>query len=294
MRVDQAHRLLGVIARDQHTGAARVQVRHEVAERRDVKQRQREQIAIDGREPEALNDHKRRRDHVRVREHGAPRDHVYRRGGDHREGIVAAHLAGRRRRLAELVPVRDAALGTRPLTDDRQGGRVRHHHHGRRALQDALDLRRREPPVDRVRDDALAGAGAVQIDIADVVLGEDADSIAPGQPQPGQPGGEPVGALQELTEGPLPRGLDQRGRVAVERRAPYEQVVDRERLGAHLLTYWPTMSAFIGPSRPSSSLWSLAGTLFVSSALVKFSTVAFHSASVIFMPLWVVFMSRPR
>src|SRR6185369_476032 len=108
--------------------------------------------------------------------------------------------------------------------------------HGRRPLQDALDLRRREPPVDRVRDDALAGAGAVQIDVADVVLSEDADSIAPGQAEPDQPGGEPVGALQELTEGPLPRGLDQRRRVAMKRRAAHEQVVDGERLGAHLLT----------------------------------------------------------
>src|SRR5262249_46182307 len=56
----------------------------------------------------------------------------------------------------------------------------------------------------------------------------------------------------------------------------------------------PTMSGFMGASAPSSSFFSAAPTLFLSSALTRFSTVAVHSASVIFIPAWAVFMSLPR
>src|SRR5215470_10826008 len=53
------------------------------------------------------------------------------------------------------------------------------------------------------------------------------------------------------------------------------------------------MSAFIGASIPRSSLLSFGSTLLLSRAFERFSTVAFHSPSVIFMPLCAVFMSRP-
>ena len=217
-----------------------------------MEQRQREQISIGRGEAERVDDHQRRGDDIRVGEHGAARNHVHRRGGDHREGVVSVDVHGRRRAiaietrqrrearrrrgLAELVPVCHAALGAGPLPDDGKGRRVRHHHRGRGALEHALDLLRGEPPVDRIRDDALARARAVEVDVRRVVLGEDADAIALGQSEPRQPGGEPVDSLQELAEGPLPRSLDQRRRVAVQRRAARQQVVDRERPGAHPLT----------------------------------------------------------
>ena len=55
----------------------------------------------------------------------------------------------------------------------------------------------------------------------------------------------------------------------------------------------PTMSPFMPPSAPSSSLCSCSGTSNWSSAATRSSTSALNSASVMFMPVWVVRMSRP-
>src|SRR2546425_3762239 len=186
---------------------------------------------------------------VRVCEHGTPRDHVDGRGGDHGEGVVAGNVRDRRRRAlavqarqglearprrgAELVPVREAALRAGPVAHHGQGGRVRDHHFRVGPLHHPLDFLGGEPPVDGIRDHALAGARRVQVDVGHVVLGEDADAIASGETQPPQPGGQRIRPLQQLPEGPLLCPLDQRGSVAVERGAPPHHVVDREGLGAH-------------------------------------------------------------
>lgn len=55
-----------------------------------------------------------------------------------------------------------------------------------------------------------------------------------------------------------------------------------------------TMSLFIGPRMAKSSPFSFAGTLKVSKALTRSSTSAPKAASVTFMPLCVVFISRPE
>src|SRR5439155_23793562 len=199
-------------------------------------------------------------------------------------------LEARPRRVAELVPVREALLRAGPVAHHGQGGRVRDHHFRVGPLHHPLDFLGGEPPVDGIRDHALAGARRVQVDVGYVVLGENADTIASGVTQPPQPGRQRIRPLQQLPEGPLLCPLDQRGSIAVERGAPRHHVVDREGLGVHL-DYWPTMSAFIGPRAPSNSLFSAGPTLLLSIALTRFSTVAFHSASVIFIPVWAVFMS---
>src|SRR6266542_656609 len=85
-----------------------------------------------------------------------------------------------------------------------------------------------------------------------------------------------------------PRGGRERLLGAVP--VPATAVGRRNRLGSH---YWPTMSGFMGARAPSSAVFAPAGTLFLSRAFTSASTVAFHSASVIFMPRWTVFMSCP-
>lgn len=55
-----------------------------------------------------------------------------------------------------------------------------------------------------------------------------------------------------------------------------------------------TISLFIGPRTASNSPFSFAGTLKVSKALTKSSTSALKAAVVTFMPLCVVFISRPE
>ena len=249
MGVDQPHRFLRVETGHDDAGPTRMHVRHEIAQRRDVEQGQCQEVPVRRREAEGRDDDERRGEDVRVREHGAPRDHVDRRRGDHREGIVARHVRGRRRhafavqagqgpearrrRISELVPVRDGVPRAGPLPHHGQGRGVRHHHRGRRPLDDSLDFLSHEPPVDGIRDDALARARPVEVDVGHVVLGENADAIAFGEAQARQPGRQRVGSLEKLAEGPLPRSLDQRGRVARERRAARQHVVDREGLGAH-------------------------------------------------------------
>src|SRR5207245_11230782 len=106
---------------------------------------------------------------------------------------------------------------------------------------------------------------------------------------------------RDLARGGLPPPLDDGRRVARHARAPRDHVVDRESVHTHLRSpvmrharHCPTMSAFMGPSAASSSFFSRSPTLYLSRALTSASTVAFHSASVMFMPLCVSFMSRPR
>ena len=73
-----------------------------------------------------------------------------------------------------------------------------------------------EPPVDRIGDDALARAGAVELEVGGVVLGEDADPIAASEAEGGQPGGQRVDAVPELAERDRPLALDDRGGAAVD------------------------------------------------------------------------------
>ncbi len=91
-----------------------------------------------------------------------------------------------------------------------------------------------EPPVDRIGDEALPRAGAVELEVGGVVLGEDADPVARGEPQAGEPGGQLVHPPLERPERQRALALDDRGRVAVDGGAPRDHVVDREGVNAQL------------------------------------------------------------
>ena len=85
-----------------------------------------------------------------------------------------------------------------------------------------------------IGDEALARAGAVELEVGRVVLGEDADPVAGGEPQPGEPAGQLVHAPLERPERQRALALDDRGRVAVDGGAPRDHVVDREGVNAQL------------------------------------------------------------
>ncbi len=245
--VDQAHRLRGVEARHHHHRRAGVEVGQGHAERGHVEEREHRQVAVARGEAEGRDRGQVRREHVGVGEDRAAGDHVHRRGRDHREGVVRRHRGGRRRaaaveggqrgeaglRRAQRVPVRHP-LALEPARDQRQGGLVHHHHRGASALHHPLHLRPGEPPVDRVRDDALPRAGAVEVDVGRVVLGQHADPLAARDAEAGEAGGERVHPLAQLPEGHGPVALDHRGLVGLPRGPASDQVVDREGVDAQL------------------------------------------------------------
>ncbi len=245
--VDEPDGLIGVVARHQDGGAARVHDGERPAERGDVEQRQGHQVAVLGAAAHRGHDGQVRGEHVAVGEGGAAWDRVDGRGGDHREHVVRRDGRGRRRGAAvesaerpeagggvpEPVPVLHLALLLRPAVHDGRRGRVDHHHPGARPLEDLPDLLRGEPPVDGVRDDPLARAGPVQLEVLDVVLGQHADAIPRPDAEPGEPAGERVHALAEPAEGQHAAVVDDGGGVAVDVGAPRDHVVDREAVDVH-------------------------------------------------------------
>ena len=96
--VDQPHGLVGVEARDEDAGAARVHVGQRIAERGDVKERQRQEIAVRRAHAEGGHGGQIGRDDVPVGERGAARDHVHRRRGDDGEHVIGCHVGGGRGR----------------------------------------------------------------------------------------------------------------------------------------------------------------------------------------------------
>ena len=101
---------------------------------------------------------------------------------------------------------------------------------GLRPLADQhLDLARLEAPVDRVDDDALAGAREVQLDVGRRVLGQRRETVAGREAETVEPRGQRVDAAPKLREAPfLAVFRDQREPVAEGRRVADEDVVERE------------------------------------------------------------------
>ena len=121
----------------------------------------------------------------------------------------------RRRRAsrhgAEKVGVDDEGPQLRPLADEH------------------LDLARLQPPVDRVDDDPLAGAGEVELHVGRRVLGQHGQPVARREAEPVEARRQRVDAASKLREAPLLLVLrDQREPVAERRRVADENVVERE------------------------------------------------------------------
>ena len=116
--VDQIDRGVGVELGHHHVGAAGLEDAQRVAERGDVKERQRDQIAVGGAELHRRRLHRARRQDVAVRENGAARDHVDRGGRDHRErrGEVDVGGGGDRAGGVELVEG-DPSVGRLAIED---------------------------------------------------------------------------------------------------------------------------------------------------------------------------------
>ena len=201
-----------------------------------------------------------------VGERGAARDHVHRRRGDDGEHVIGCHVGGGRggclavqrrerreargRRVAELIPVRHRALARRPAGRHAERRRVDHHHRGRGALQHPLHFLAGESPVDRVGDDALARARAVEVQVGGIVLGEDTDPLALADPEPGQASRQGVHSPLELAERDQPLALDDGRRLAVDGGAPRDHVVDGKAVHAHAAEYSRAEVRFDRPARP--------------------------------------------
>ena len=168
-------------------------------------------------------------------------------------------VEARRRRLAEVVPVRRPRSCSRASRPRRPAWRRRPRTSSGAARSTTRSISGAgEPPVDRVGHDPLTGAGAVQLEVGGIVLGEDADAIAAGEPERGQPGGQRVDALPELTERDRPLAVDDRGGAAVDVRAARDHVVDREGLRRHLAISSTTgrrCPSSSGPGRPAAPAW---------------------------------------
>ena len=76
-------------------------------------------------------------------------------------------------------------------------------------------------------------ARAVEVEVAEVVLGQDADPVALADPEAMQAGGEGVHAPLKLAERHHRVAFEEGGRVAVNGSAAGDEVVDGEGLRGH-------------------------------------------------------------
>lgn len=109
-----------------------------------------------------------------------------------------------------------------------------------------------------------------------------ANLCAPG-PSPGEERGERSPALSVLGKAEEPTTSRRDGRCYPDpfpRRAP-------------AWIYLPTISPFNPEIAVSTSCFSFSGTLNLSSVATRCFTLRFQSSSVMFNPVWTVFMSRP-
>ena len=250
VKVDEPHRVGGVEARHHHVLAARVHHCEAAAEGRDVEEGEGQQVAVAGDEPHRGRGLEVGGDDVGVGEHGAPRDDVDRRGGNDRKGVVSRDLGpvhgGVRgskpvdpkpsvRRLAVDLGPQDHLLESRSvlrkhrvvrLVDD-EGARPG-------ALARTGDLVRREPPVEGVGDDSLAGAGEVELEVGRGVLGDYEHPIPFREPGSGEPGREGIHPVPEGGEREGVSTLGDEGAPAGEAaRIAGEEIVDGEALNVH-------------------------------------------------------------
>ena len=250
MAVDEPNRLGRVEARHHHVLSARVHHREPAPEGRDVEEGEGEQVAVRGAEVHRGGGLEVGGDDVGVGEHGSPRDHVDRRGGNDRERVV----------VGDLGTVRGLARGAKPVEPDPPLPRlavdlgpeshlleppsVRREHLVVRLVDDegtrpgtlagTRDLARRQPPVERVGDDSLAGAGEVELEIGRGVLGDDEHPVPLGEPRSREPHRKGVHPVPEGGERERVSGLrHERGPAGMAARVAGEEVVDGKALSVH-------------------------------------------------------------
>ena len=246
--VDQFDRLGGVVLGRDHVRAAGVEHAQQVAESRDVEERQRHQVTVRSVEPEGRDLLQVGVDQVRVAEQGAARDHVDRGGGDDGERRVGRNLGPRQtggrfaagvesleRRIAggriavQLEPVwnrvvaRATRHGVEKVGADDEGSGLRPF------PGQQFDFALLQPPVDGVDHDSLASAREVELDVGRRVLGQHGEPVAGGKPEVGEAGSQGVHAAAKLREALLLTGLRDQGQPVPERGGVADQdIVERE------------------------------------------------------------------
>src|SRR5918996_364958 len=118
-------------------------------------------------------------------------------------GVVIKGVKGRETRSrgrSEAIPVH-LCLRLWPSGHEVLGGVINDQHPGLGTLDDAADFVRGETPVDRVGNKAKFGAGTVQIEVREMILGQDADTLPLLQSKSGKSRGQGLDTGQKLAKG---------------------------------------------------------------------------------------------